>query len=268
MTGQELVAGVDCSTQATKVLVVDVATGEVVATGRAGHAVTGEDGARESDPAVWWAALRDALGQTGRAGEVRALAVAGQQHGLVPLGADGATPLRPALLWNDVRSAPDAAALVDGLGAAAWAERTGSVPLASFTVAKWAWLRRNEPDVVAATAAVRLPHDFVTERLTGNAVTDRGDVSGSGWWSPGDGAYAGDILDLPAVELDPALLPPVLPPFAPAGTVRPAVAGELGLAARLPCRHTRASRCDMSCAFITVSRWKTVSSCCRFWPWL
>jgi len=225
-----VVAGVDCSTQATKVVVVEVDSGAVVATGRAEHVVRGVDGARESDPAGWWTALRDALARTGRAGDVRAIAVGGQQHGLVTLDADG-RPLRPALLWNDTRSAPDAAALVADLGPEAWADRTGSVPLASFTVTKWAWLRRNEPDVARTTAAVRLPHDFLTERLTGRAVTDRGDASGTGWWTPAAtaGGYDDTILGLPAVGLDPSLLPEVLPPFAAAGTVTGSAAGELGL---------------------------------------
>ena len=108
-----LVAGVDCSTQATKVLVVDADTGSVVATGRAPHEVTGSGGARETDPEVWWRALRSALGQTGRAGELAAISVAGQQHGLVVTDADG-RPLRPAILWNDTRSAPQAAELTRG----------------------------------------------------------------------------------------------------------------------------------------------------------
>jgi xylulokinase len=228
MTGRDLVAGVDCSTQATKVVVIDAGSGAVVATGRADHVVTGEQGARESDPEGWWTALRDALAQTGRGRDIRALSVAGQQHGLVTLAADGA-PLRPALLWNDTRPAPDAAALVTVLGAATWAERTGSVPLAAFTVAKWAWLRRNEPAAAEATAAVRLPHDFLTERLTGNAVTDRGDASGTGWWSTSTGRYAETVLGLDPVCLDESRLPAVLEPFAAAGTVRAPVAADLGL---------------------------------------
>src|SRR5688572_26305847 len=102
-----LVAGVDCSTQATKVLIVDSDSGSIVAAGRAGHDVTGEDGARETDPNQWWAALAQALLQTGRAEDVRALAVGGQQHGLVVVDAEG-TPLRPAQLWNDTRAATNA----------------------------------------------------------------------------------------------------------------------------------------------------------------
>ena len=224
----DLVAGVDCSTQATKVVVVDSGPGRVVASGRADHVVSGERGARESDPRGWWDALRSALQATGRAGEIRAMAVAGQQHGLVTLGRDG-EPVRPAMLWNDTRSAADAEALVDALGPVTWAMRTGSRPPASFTVTKWAWLRRMEPASVAATAAIRLPHDYLTERLTGAAVTDRGDVSGTGWWSTAAGRYDPTILGLPGVELDEGRLPTVLGPFEAAGTVRPAAADDLGL---------------------------------------
>src|SRR5689334_17013246 len=91
-----LVAGVDSSTQATKVVVVDAGSGRVVAEGRAAHEVHGRDGARESDPRGWWDALREALAATGRAGEVRAVAVAAQQHGLVTLDGAG-EPVRPAV---------------------------------------------------------------------------------------------------------------------------------------------------------------------------
>lgn len=228
-----LVAGVDCSTQGTKVLVVDVADGRTVARGQAPHAVHGARGARLSDPAGWWTALRDALAQTGRAGGISAIAVAGQQHGLVVLGADGG-PLQDAPLWNDTTSAADAEGLVDDLGGpAAWADLVGSVPVPSFTVTKWAHLRRTAPAVAAAAAAVRLPHDYLTERLCGRAVSDRGDASGTGWWSPARGAYATEVLSLDRVDLDPALLPEVLTAGEVADTVRARVAAELGLRADL-----------------------------------
>ncbi len=218
----------DCSTQATKVLLVDPEDGRVVATGRAPHEVTGAGGARETDPAVWWEALRRALAETGRAAEVGAISVAGQQHGLVVTVADG-RPLRPAVLWNDTRSAPEAATLRDALGAEAWAERVGVVPVPSFTVTRWAWLRRTEPEVTAAAQAIRLPHDWLTERLSGHGATDRGDASGTGWWSTRDEDYATEVLELPAVELDRSLLPDVLGPTEAAGAVHAAAARELGL---------------------------------------
>ncbi|WP_205712326.1 xylulokinase [Euzebya rosea] len=224
-----LVVGVDCSTQATKALVIDTETGRTVASGRATHTVTGTDGARETHPTVWWDALAQALEQTGRAGDVAAIAVGGQQHGLVVSDADDA-PLRPSMLWNDTRSAPQAEALTAALGGPeAWAAGPGSVPVAAYTVTKWAWLRANEPDVAAAAASVRLPHDWLTTRMSGEAVTDRGDASGSGWYSTATEAYDPAVLGLPAVDLDPSLLPRVAGPTEVVGTITSAAASALGL---------------------------------------
>lgn len=223
-----LVAGVDCSTQSTKVVVVDDA-GKVVAQASAPHRVTGTGGARETDPAVWESALATALAATGRANAVAAISVAGQQHGLVVVGGDG-RPLRPAVLWNDTRSASDAAAIVEAMGGSQRvAERVGSTLTPAFTVAKWAWLRRTEPAVADAVRGVRLPHDHLNAALTGRADTDRSDASGTGWWSPSDEAYADDVLGLPAVDLDPAWLPRVLGPHQAAGTVSASAAERFGL---------------------------------------
>jgi xylulokinase len=213
------VIGVDSSTQSSKALVVDASTGEVIARGQAPHQVS-EGPGRESDPEQWWEALGAALYACGPAArQAAAVSVAGQQHGLVTLDGQG-RPVRPAMLWNDVRSAPQRDRLVERLGGpAAWAERTGSVPAAAFTVTKWAWLREHEPEAAAATAGVRLPHDYLTERLTGEAATDRGDASGTGWWSPETGGYDDGILEL--AVLAPELLPRVRAHGEAAGTVRP-----------------------------------------------
>ncbi|NEY33502.1 xylulokinase [Streptomyces sp. PRKS01-65] len=212
-----LVVGVDSSTQSTKALVVDAATGQVVASGHAPHTVSSGTH-RESDPRQWWDALCEALRQCGDAAHrAAAVSIGGQQHGLVTLD-DRGEPVRPALLWNDVRSAPQARRLTEELGGATfWAERTGLVPAASFTVTKWAWLAENEPEAARATRAVRLPHDYLTERLTGQGTTDRGDASGTGWWASGTEAYDEEILA--RVGLDPALLPRVVRPGEVAGTV-------------------------------------------------
>ncbi|MGH6654892.1 MAG: xylulokinase [Actinocrinis sp.] len=209
-----IVIGVDSSTQSTKALAVEVDTGNVIGHGRASHTVTGGAG-RESDPAQWWDALAAALEQTGHADRAEAVSIGGQQHGLVTLDAKD-EPVRPAMLWNDVRSAAQATALIERFGAQWWADRIGSVPPASFTVTKWAWLRENEPESVARTAAVRLPHDYLTGRLTGLGTTDRGDASGTGWWTPQ--GYDEQVLD--AVGLSPAFLPEVVEPGKAAGTVR------------------------------------------------
>ncbi|MEV6548275.1 xylulokinase [Streptomyces sp. NPDC051597] len=207
-----VVIGVDSSTQSTKALLADAETGRTLAVGRAPHRVEGSGGARESDPEQWWRALGEAVaaGLNGAgvpASAVTGIAVAGQQHGLVVLDRAG-RPLRPALLWNDTRSAPQAAALTEALGGPdAWTARTGSVPVAAVTAAKWRWLYENEPAHASAAARVRLPHDFLTERLAGTAATDPGDASGTGWYATATGAYDPVLLDL--LGLDASLLPEV-----------------------------------------------------------
>jgi xylulokinase len=227
-----LVAGIDCSTQSTKAVLVDPGSGQIVASASAPHTVTGAGGARETDPEVWWEALRIALTATGRAHEIGAISVAGQQHGLVVLDEAGRV-LRPATLWNDTRSAPDAERLVALLGgAAACAARLGSVPVASFTATSWLWLRRVEPAVAARVAHVRLPHDWMTERLCGRAVTDRGDASGTCWWSPIREDYDDEVLAL--IGLDRAALPTVLGPRERAGEVTATAAAALGIPAGTP----------------------------------
>jgi xylulokinase len=187
-----LVAGIDSSTQSVKVVVRDAETGALVRTGRASH----PDGT-ECPPQAWWEALTEASG--GLLDDVAAVSVAGQQHGMVALDADG-EPVRPALLWNDTRSAPDAADLVaEGGGPAAWARAVGSVPVASFTVTKLRWLARHEPALAARADRVLLPHDWLTWRLAGRPdepTTDRGDASGTGYWSPATGEYRPDLLRL------------------------------------------------------------------------
>jgi len=229
-----LVAGVDCSTQSTKVLVVDVDDGSVVASGSAGHEVEGSAGARETDPAAWEASLASALAQTGRAGQVAAISVGAQQHGLVVVDRTG-RPLRKAPLWNDTRGAREAAELVSALGGPEQcARRVGSVLTSSFTVAHWAWLRRTEPDVAAMAHRVMLPHDYLSSCLTGQAVTDRSDVSGTGWWSPADESYAADVLALASVRLAPERLPRVLGSEGVAGVVTASAAQSFGVPAGVP----------------------------------
>lgn len=192
-----LVAGVDSSTQSTKVELRRLDDGTVAAEGRAPHPPTAPPRS-EQDPEAWWAALAEALGQCGeRLSEVAAVAVAAQQHGLVAVDEAG-SPLRPAKLWNDTESAPQAAALVDRLGPEAWARACGSVPTASFTVTKLAWLVEHEPGTADRIDCLMLPHDYLTFRLTGARVTDRGDASGTGWYDPAAGRYRPDLLSLAA----------------------------------------------------------------------
>jgi xylulokinase len=210
-----LVAGVDSSTQSCKVVIRDAETGALVREGRASH----PDGT-EVDPQAWWTALLQAVRSAGGLGGVAAVAVGGQQHGMVALDEAGDV-VRPALLWNDTRSAPQAQRLTAQLGGPqAWADAVGLVPVASFTVTKLAWLAEHEPDGAARTAAVCLPHDWLTWRMAGavrleDLVTDRGDASGTGYWSAATGAYRRDLLTA-ALGHD-AVLPRVLGPSDVAG---------------------------------------------------
>jgi xylulokinase len=204
-----LVAGVDSSTQSCKVVVRDAESGELVRSGSAAH----PDGT-EVDPAAWVTALDQAVGAAGGLDDVAAVAVGAQQHGMVCIDEDGAV-VRPALLWNDLRSSRAAAELVAELGPQAWVDAVGTVPVASFTVTKLRWLAEHEPEAAARTAAVCLPHDYLSWVLAGSpglqAIrTDRGDASGTGYWSPREEAYRLDLLDR-AMGRTP-LVPPVLAP--------------------------------------------------------
>jgi len=219
-----LAAGVDSSTQSCKIVIRDATTGELVRSGRAAH-----PNGTEVDPQAWWHALQAAITDAGGLHDVAAISIAGQQHGMVVLDADGRV-IRDALLWNDTRSAGAAADLIAEVGAAEYAARTGLVPVASFTATKLRWLRDAEPDNAARVAAVALPHDWLTWRLRGygpagesplgpvleELTTDRSDASGTGYWSPVTGAYDLDLLEQALGHT--ALLPRVLAPGESAGT--------------------------------------------------
>ncbi|MFA9566217.1 MAG: FGGY family carbohydrate kinase, partial [Acidimicrobiales bacterium] len=230
-----LVVGVDSSTQSTKVEARDLESGAVVARGSAAHPPT-EPPVSEQDPTAWWDALVSAMHQLGEhRSDVVAVAVAGQQHGLVLLDEQGAV-VRPAKLWNDTTSAEAASELVEGLGAPTWADGCGSVPVAAFTVSKLAWVARHEPEMLARTSMVMLPHDYLTWRLTGRHVTDRGDASGTGWFDPTEDRYRPELLGTAVDDPEGWLerLPEVLGPDAYAGELTASAADVLGLPASIP----------------------------------
>jgi xylulokinase len=198
-----LVAGVDSSTQSCKVLIRDLATGQIVRQGSAKH----PDGC-EVDPNAWWSALQEAIATAGGLDGVEAISIAAQQHGMVALDADG-NVIRKALLWNDTRSAGAAIDLIAEIGADKFVKLTGSVPVASFTITKLRWLRDNEPANAAKVAAVALPHDWLSWRLRGYGptgesklgpvldalTTDASDASGTGYFNSATGEYESELLE-------------------------------------------------------------------------
>ncbi|MEV7572852.1 xylulokinase [Pseudarthrobacter sp. NPDC089323] len=222
-----LVAGIDSSTQSCKVVIRDADTGALVRQGRAAH----PDGS-EIHPEHWWTALQEAIARAGGLDGVAAVSVGGQQHGMVCLDSGGEV-VRPALLWNDTRSAGAAADLIKtagggdtAAGARYWAEATGTVPVASLTLTKLHWLAENEPENAARVAAICLPHDWLSWRLMGHGpgsggeglkalATDRSDASGTGYYSTADGRYLPEVLAA-SLGHTPAL-PRVLGPLEAAG---------------------------------------------------
>ncbi|MDP9695401.1 UNVERIFIED_ORG: xylulokinase [Arthrobacter globiformis] len=187
-----IVVGVDSSTQSCKVLAVDAETGDVITSGAAAH-----PDLTAVDPSVWTSALREAWHSAGAdrlGGSVAAAGIAAQQHGMVALDSSG-TPVHDALLWNDTRSAPDAARLRDELGPAAWVDAVNLVPVASFTISKLAWLAQNEPEAASRVDQVVLPHDWLNGALGGEFTTDRSDASGTGYFSPVTNSYRADLLE-------------------------------------------------------------------------
>ena len=227
-----LFAGIDSSTQSTKVVLYDE-EGQKVGAGSAPHPQTFPP-VSEQDPESWWNALRTALGRAVEAagvtaGDIQAISIAAQCHGLVALDASGRV-LRPAKLWNDTTSAPQMQHLLDVLPGSEWAARIGSVPTSAFTVSKVLWLRDTEPESYKSLAAMLLPHDWLTWRLTGQMVTDRSEASGTGYFDASRGAYDIGILELIDADKDWALaLPRVLGPTTAAGVVTAKAAQELGL---------------------------------------
>jgi len=183
----DLVLGIDSSTQSTKAVLVDPADGTIVHAASAPH----PEGTTV-DPRAWLDAFDTAT--TGLLDRASALAVGGQQHGMVALDASG-EPVHDALLWNDTRSAPQAETLIEELGGPEACARTvGSVLVASFTSTKLRWLRDQEPEAAGRVAQVLLPHDYVSRHVSGgDAFTDRGDASGTGYWSTVDDRWLPEL---------------------------------------------------------------------------
>ena len=190
----QLVAGIDTSTQSVKVVIRDAQSGQVIREGRAPH----PDGS-EVDPAKWWSATEDAIKMAGGLDDVSAIAVAGQQHGMVALDKNGKV-IRAALLWNDTRSATEATELNNEMGGGAGiANAVGSALVASFTASKVRWLAKNEKANADRVAAIALPHDWISWKISGSQsisdlFTDRGDASGTGYFDSVKNEYRKDIF--------------------------------------------------------------------------
>jgi xylulokinase len=169
--------GLDVGTTGVKALAVSP-DGEVLARAERGYGLSSpRPGWSEQDPEDWWRATQDALGALD-VPEIAGIGLSGQMHGLVVLDAEDRV-LRPAILWNDQRTAAECAEIEDRVGLERLLALTGNRALTGFTAPKLLWLARHEPEVYARIAHVMLPKDYVRFRLTGERATDMADASGT-----------------------------------------------------------------------------------------
>jgi len=208
----QLIAGVDSSTQSVKIVIRAAHTGELVREGRAPH----PDGT-EVDPQHWKKALDVAIAQAGGLDDVAAISVGGQQHGMVAMD-DSGQVIRPALLWNDTRSAAQAESLNSEMGGnQAIADAVGSVLVASFTASKVRWMAENEKWNADRVHSIALPHDWLSWQLQGGKdfsklFTDRSDASGTGYFDPKSSTYRRDILSKALLSDREIHLPTIIAP--------------------------------------------------------
>ncbi len=232
---RELYIGIDSGTQSTKALVVDAKNGKVLGSAqRAYGLISGlPAGAKEQHPETWkratTATIKAALKKAkASAGEVKGIGVSGQQHGFVPLDKQGEV-IRPAKLWCDTTTAAECEAITRKLGGLKKTiSRVGNAMLPGFTAPKIAWLKKHEPKNYKRLATVLLPHDYLNFWLTGNAVMEYGDASGTALLDVKNRKWSAAAIK----AIDPALadkLPPLISSDQPAGHLSAATAKSLGL---------------------------------------
>lgn len=217
---RDIVAGIDSSTQSCTVLLRDLASGEVIAQARAPHPPTTPP-CSEQEPESWWQALCVAMEELKAYWpRIAALAVGGQGHGLVMLD-EHDQPLRPAKLWNDTESGPQARALCAMLSGQEWACATGSVPGPALTISKLAWTAEHHPDILPKIRRIMLPFDYLVWRLSGAFVTERGGASGTGYFNPFNNTWQPQLTALITSKIDwLPLFPRIIPSSQTAGTVQ------------------------------------------------
>ena len=203
-----LLAGLDVGTSSVKGLLVSGDDGAVVARAEVPHRLSHpRPGWAEQDPEDWWAGAQAVLERLGAAGEIGAIGLTGQMHGLVALDAADRV-LRPAMLWNDGRTGAECAEIEQSVGPKRLIELTGNRALTGFTAPKLRWIARHEPEVHARIDRVMLPKDYVRLRLCGEHATDVADASGTLLFDVARRRWSDEMLA--ALEVDPAWLPRAL----------------------------------------------------------
>src|SRR5918994_3657214 len=225
--------GLDIGTSGVKALAVSEEDGAILARREVGYPLsTPHPDWAEQDPADWWRATQEALAALA-VDDVAGIGLSGQMHGLVALDAAGRV-IRPAILWNDGRTAEECAEIEQRIGLAELIELTGNRALTGFTAPKLLWLRRHEPEAYARIARIALPKDYVRLRLTGAWAIDVADASGTLLLDVAGRRWSEEVLgalDVPGAWLPPVLESPVVSGTTAAGTPVAAGAGDQAAAA-------------------------------------
>lgn len=227
-----LVAGLDAGTQSIKLVIYDPEQRQVVATTSAPlELISADDGSREQHASWWVDGVRACFAQLDaatRAG-IAAIAVSGQQHGFVPLDAEG-NVLAPAKLWCDTSSSRECDEIMQAVGGAARCIALAGNPIpAGYTASKLPWTRKHRPEAYARLAKILLPHDYLNFWLTGEMFCEHGDASGTGWLDVRTRQWSKELLHAIDPQRDLSACLPPLVELGTAFTVLPGIADELGL---------------------------------------
>lgn len=223
--------GVDVGTSEVKVLLLDADHRVVGVSGSSLEISRPHVGHSEQDPAAWWTATQHALAElkskfTHEYAAIKAIGLSGQMHGAVLLDKNNQI-LRPAILWNDTRSAQECVEMMNELPSLP--QLAGSLAMPGFTAPKLRWLYKHEPAVFAKVAKVLLPKDYIRFMLTGEHVSDMSDASGSMWLDIEKRAWSAELLEL--TGLSEAQMPRLVEGSGASGQLTPQVAAMLGLQA-------------------------------------
>jgi len=231
--------GIDCGTQGTKAVLFEPDSARIIGRGHSPHAIISDGSGRREQKTEWWiealkTAVQAALRESGRAStDVAAIAVSGQQHGLVMID-DRGRVLRDVKLWNDTETALENESLMAELGGPdrVWDLIATTLPV-GYTASKVRWVMKHEPEIYAKLGHILLPHDYLNYWLMGEIVMEVGDASGTGFLDVASRAWSKKMV----AAIDPSgilacALPPIGLPREPIGTIRKAVAEEFGLSPR------------------------------------
>ncbi|MBD2451669.1 xylulokinase [Nostoc sp. FACHB-152] len=230
----DIVIGLDLGTGGVRAIAVNL-QGQIIAQAtRSYPLLTPQPGWTEQNSSDWveasLAALSDVTQQL-NGYQAIALGLSGQMHGMVPLDAEGQA-IRPAILWNDQRTGEAVAEIEATIPRQELIQRTGNPAINGFQLPKLLWLRSEEPEAYTQLWQILLPKDYLGYVLTGEPVTEPSDASGVGCLNLANRQWDKDILN--ALDINPALFPPVIESTAIAGRLKPEIATRVGLPAGLP----------------------------------